>query len=314
MNILNKLSDLTSIDNKYWILIFKTLVFFIIFDLIKRILIRLFKRIKDSKKEYEYTQKLKLVISFMKLGIFVLIWAKYLKGFITIISFISAGFTIALRDIILNWFAGIYIKTIKPFNVEDRIEINNYKGDVVNINTLNFELLEVDNTDFMGQSTGVITHVPNSTIFSYPLRNYDKAFKYVWNEIVVNVPLDFNIEKVRKTLYRIVNKNDVIDKVPDTVKRDIQDISTDYRIYYTEYKPVIYCKVVGDYVEYTLRYLVDPRKSRYVHSSIWKHILIAHQKGEITLYNKDYVVEEKNKEEILKKKDDVPVLEEKETR
>ena len=314
MNILNKLSDLTSIDNKYWILIFKTLVFFIIFDLIKRILIRLFKRIKDSKKEYEYTQKLKLVISFMKLGIFVLIWAKYLKGFITIISFISAGFTIALRDIILKWFAGIYIKTIKPFNVEDRIEINNYKGDVVNINTLNFELLEVDNTDFMGQSTGVITHVPNSTIFSYPLRNYDKAFKYVWNEIVVNVPLDFNIEKVRKTLYRIVNKNDVIDKVPDTVKRDIQDISTDYRIYYTEYKPVIYCKVVGDYVEYTLRYLVDPRKSRYVHSSIWKHILIAHQKGEITLYNKDYVVEEKNKEEILKKKDDVPVLEEKETR
>lgn len=314
MNILNKLSDLTSIDNKYWILIFKTLVFFIIFDIAKRILIRLFKKIKDSKKEYEYTQKLKLVISFMKLGIFVLIWAKYLKGFITIISFISAGFTIALRDIILNWFAGIYIKTIKPFNVEDRIEINNYKGDVVNINTLNFELLEVDNSDFMGQSTGVITHVPNSTIFSYPLRNYDKAFKYVWNEIVVNVPLDFNIEKVRKTLYRIVNKNDVIDKVPDTVKRDIQDISTDYRIYYTEYKPVIYCKVVGDYVEYTLRYLVDPRKSRYVHSSIWKHILIAHQKGEITLYNKDYVVEENNKEEILKKKDDVPVLEEKETR
>lgn len=314
MNILNKLSELTSIDSKYWILIFKTLVFFLIFDIAKRIAIRLFKRIKDSKKEYEYTQKLKLVISFLKLFIFILIWAKYLKGFITIISFISAGFTIALRDIILNWFAGIYIKTIKPFNVEDRIEINSYKGDVVNINTLNFELLEVDNTDFMGQSTGVITHVPNSTIFSYPLRNYDKAFKYVWNEIVVNVPLDFNIEKVRKTLYRIVNKNDVIDKVPDTVKKDIQDISTDYRIYYTEYKPVIYCKVVGDYVEYTLRYLVDPRKSRYVHSSIWKHILIAHQKGEITLYNKDYVVEEKSIDGSIKKKEEIPILEEKETR
>ena len=51
MNILNKLSDLTSIDSKYWVLIFKTLVFFIIFDIVKRIIIRLFKRIKDSKKE-----------------------------------------------------------------------------------------------------------------------------------------------------------------------------------------------------------------------------------------------------------------------
>lgn len=287
MNILNRLSELTSIDSKYWILIFKTLVFWIVLDIIKRIIIRVFKRIKNGRKEYEYTQKLKLVISILKLFVFILLWAKYLKGFITIISFISAGFTIALRDVILNMFAGIYIKIVKPFNVEDRIEINNYKGDVVNINAMNFELLEVDNADFMGQSTGVITHVPNSTIFSYPLRNYDKAFKYIWNEITVNIPLDFDIEKVRKTLYRIVNKNDVIDKVPEIVKKDIQDISTDYRIYYSEYTPIVYCKVMGDYVEYTLRYLVDPRKARYVNSSIWKHILLAHQKGEIKLYNKN---------------------------
>ena len=304
MNILNKLSELTSIDSKYWILILKTLIFWIVLDIVKRIIISIVKRIKNSKKEYEYTQKLKLTTSIFKVIVLILIWAEYLKGFVTIISFISAGFTIALRDVILNIFGGIYIKMIKPFNVEDRIEINNYKGDVVNINTLNFELLEVDNKDFMGQSTGVITHVPNSTIFSYPLRNYDKAFKFIWNEITVNVPLDFDIEKVRKTLYRIVNKNDVIDKVPEIVKKDIQDISTDYRIYYSEYEPIVYCKVMGDYVEYTLRYLVDPRKARYVHSSIWKHILLAHQKGEIKLYNKsiEYVENEIEEKKAKKKK------------
>lgn len=299
MYILNYLSEITSIDSKYWILIFKTLVFWLIFDIAKRICIKVFKRIKDSKKEYLYTQKLKLIIVVLKLFIFILLWSDYLKSFITIISFISAAFTIALRDVIQNLFAGIYIKMIKPFNIEDRIEINNYKGDVVNINAMNFELLEVDNADFTGQSTGVITHIPNSVIFNYPLRNYDKAFKYVWNEIEVNIPLDYDGEEVRKTLYKIISKNDVIDKVPEIVKKDIEDISTDYRIYYSEYTPIIYCKVMGDYVVYTLRYLVDPRKSRYVLSSIWKHILIAHQKGEIKLYNKsvDYKVEEEIKEE-----------------
>ena len=299
MYILNYLSEITSIDSKYWILIFKTLVFWLIFDIAKKICIKVFKRIKDSKKEYLYTQKLKLIIVVLKLFIFILLWSDYLKSFITIISFISAAFTIALRDVIQNLFAGIYIKMIKPFNIEDRIEINNYKGDVVNINAMNFELLEVDNADFTGQSTGVITHIPNSVIFNYPLRNYDKAFKYVWNEIEVNIPLDYDGEEVRKTLYKIISKNDVIDKVPEIVKKDIEDISTDYRIYYSEYTPIIYCKVMGDYVVYTLRYLVDPRKSRYVLSSIWKHILIAHQKGEIKLYNKsvDYKVEEEIKEE-----------------
>ena len=68
---------------------------------------------------------------------------------------------------------------MKPFDLEDRIEINNYKGDVININALNFEVLEVNNETFIGQSTGVITHIPNSTIFHYPLRNYNKAFKYL---------------------------------------------------------------------------------------------------------------------------------------
>lgn len=284
-NILNYLSELTSIDSKYLILIFKTLIFWLFFDIVKRICIKTFKRLKNTKKEYLYTQKLRLVISLSKLFVFILLWAKYLKSFIPIISFISAGFTFALRDVILNLFAGLYIKVVKPFNIEDRIEINNYKGDVVNLNSMNFELLEVDNTNFMGQSTGVITHVPNSVIFSYPLRNYDKAFKYIWNEIEVNVPLNFDIKKVRKTLYRIVSKNDVIDKVPEIVKKDIQDISTDYMIYYSEYTPIVYCKVVGDYATFTLRYLVDPRKARYVHSSIWKHILYAHQRGEIQLYN-----------------------------
>ena len=62
MNILNKLSELTSIDSKYWILIFKTLVFFLIFDIAKRIAIRLFKRIKDSKKEYEYRKDYSMTI------------------------------------------------------------------------------------------------------------------------------------------------------------------------------------------------------------------------------------------------------------
>lgn len=299
MYILNYLSEVTSVDSKYWILIFKTLIFWLIFDIVKRVLIKIFKKINDPKKEYLYTQKLKLIVVVLKLFIFILLWSKYLKSFITIISFISAAFTIALRDVIQNLFAGIYIKMLKPFNIEDRIEINNYKGDVVNINAMNFELLEVDNTDFTGQSTGVITHIPNSVIFSHPLRNYDKAFKYVWNEIEVNIPLDYDIEKVRKTLYKIISKNDVIDKVPEIVKKDIEDISTDYRIYYSEYTPIIYCKVMGDYVTYTLRYLVDPRKSRYVLSSIWKHILIAHQKGEIQLYNKN--VEYKTTEDKKKK-------------
>ena len=299
MNIINYLSNLLSIDSKYIILIIKTIIIFITLDIIKKIIINILKNINNNKKEYTYTQKLKLTINMFKLIFFIFIWSANLSKLLTLITFISAAFTIALRDFIFNFFAGIYIKIAKPFNIEDRIEVNNYKGDVVNLNTLNFELLEVDNTNLAGQSTGIITHVPNSEIFTHPVRNYNKAFDFIWNEITVNIPLDADIEKTRKVILRVVNKNDVIKTNPEVFKKQVNDVSTDYRIYFNQYEPVIYMKVVGDYVEYTVRYSVDPKHARYVNSSIWKHILKAYHDGEIELYNKDYKT---NIEDIKKTK------------
>ena len=209
MKTINFLSNLLNIDSKYLILIITTIIMWITLDIIKRIIIRILKKIKNNKKEYEYTQKLKIIISIIKVLLIVSIWSIKFKDVLTLITFISAAFTIALRDIIFNFFSGIYIKLTKPFDLEDRIEINGIKGDVVNLNTLNFELLEVDNSDFTGQSTGVIIHVPNSTIFSHSLRNYNKAFDFIWNEITVNIPLDSDIEKTKEVLFRIVNKNDI---------------------------------------------------------------------------------------------------------
>ena len=71
MHILNYLSNLTSIDSKYWVLIFKTLIFWLILDLIKKVIIRFFKNLNNSKKEYLYTQKLKYEVLVVKIFIFI---------------------------------------------------------------------------------------------------------------------------------------------------------------------------------------------------------------------------------------------------
>lgn len=283
MKTINYISRLTSIDSKYIILIIKTLIFILFISIIKKIGINILKKIKDNKQEYIYTRRFKLLISIINLIIFIFIWGEYLRAFITLISVISAAFTIAIRDLIFNFFCGIYIKVTKPFEVEDRIEINNYKGDVININTLNFEVLEVNNENFTGQSTGVITHIPNSNIFNYPLRNYNKAFKYIWNEITVKIPLDSDIQKSKSILYKIVNSNEVIKNIPSKMHKQINNISTDYRIYYNKYDPIIYTKVVDNHIELTIRYLIHPKKARYIESTIWNCILTAYQNGEINL-------------------------------
>ena len=53
----------TIIDNKYIILIAKTLILILIMYIIKKIGISILKKIKDNKQEYIYTRRFKLIIS-----------------------------------------------------------------------------------------------------------------------------------------------------------------------------------------------------------------------------------------------------------
>ena len=284
MKIITYLSNITSIDETYWILITKTLIFFLFLTIIKKIGVSILKKINDSKKEYLYIQKYKLLINIIKFFIFILLWEKYLDSFITLISLISAGFTIALKDLIFNFFSGIYIKIKKPFEIEDRIDINNYKGVVININTLSFEVLEVNNQTFTGQSTGIITHIPNSLIFNHPLRNYNKAFKYIWNEMTFKVPLKCNLSKTKGVIYKIVNSNEVIKNIPPKMKNQVNNSSSDYRIYYNKYDPIIYTQIVDNHIELTVRYLIHPKTARYINSVISNKVIEAYHNGEIELY------------------------------
>ena len=284
MKYIEKISKLFNIDEIYIGLILKTIIIIFLILVVEKIGIRIIKRTRDSKKEYNYTKKYKLIIRIIILSAIIIVWGKYIKNFLTLISLVSAAFTIAIRDLIFNFFCGIYIKIVKPFIVEDRIEINGYKGDVVNINTMNFEILEVSNVDTTGQSTGIIIHLPNSIIFNYPLKNYNKAFKYIWDEITIRIPLDYDVNKAKKVLYKIVNSNEIIKKIPPKLKKQINNVSNSYRIYYNQYDPIIYTKINEDHIELQIRYLIHPKKARYVESIISSHILLAYKNGEIEIY------------------------------
>ena len=203
----------------------------------------------------------------------------------TIVSFVSAGITIALRELILNLFAGIYIKANKPFKLEDRISIDGVKGDVVLINNLSFKILEVGDRINGEQSSGLIINVPNSFIFSKTLKNYNTAFKYIWDEITIKLNLNADLEKNKSEIMDIISKNDIVEAIPKKMNREIKNASLDYRLYYNHLEPIIYTRVVDKHIELDLRFLVHPKKSRIVEDYVWSNILKKYNEGKIDLFN-----------------------------
>ena len=210
------------IYSKYFILTGRSLLIFIFFRLLSYI-ISLFstKKIKTSKTRFMFRQNTNIVLNICCAFLIFLLWLPYLKSVMTIISFISAGITIAIRDIILNLFAGIYIKTKKPFKLEDRINIDGITGDVVLITSLSFKLLEVGDRINGEQSSGLIINIPNSYVFSKSLKNYNTAFKYIWDEIVIRLNIDANVEKNKEEIMNIINSNEIVSGIPKKMKKEI---------------------------------------------------------------------------------------------
>lgn len=285
---INNITNFLGIKSTTLNLIIYSILAILIITLISKIAILInLKTNKNEKKLYTFNKKTKIAKLLLTMIVLLIIWEKQLTNIITFISFIGAAATLAMRDIIINFLAGIYITISKPFKLEDRIEVDTTIGDVVNINSLNFEILEVANKEDGEQSTGIIVQVPNSKVFTEEIKNYTKAFKYIWSELSVKIKLDSDLVKNKKTLYDIVNSNDIVKKIPKKMKVQLNEAIGDYRIYYNNLEPIIYTKLSEEYVTLTIRYLAHPKKARHIESQIWNKIYEEAQNKKIDLYKKE---------------------------
>lgn len=189
----------------------------------------------------------------------------------TYFGLLSAGIAITLKDIFSNTAAWLFIILRKPFEVGDRILINEQRGDVIDIRMFQFTLIEVTSYEEGEQSTGRIIDIPNSYIFSNASVNYSKAFKFIWNEIKVLITFESDWKKAKVILTEIVNKN-TIHLSRDASKR-IREAERKYRIHYDKLTPIVYTNVRESGVELTLRYLCEPRQRRTSVNNIWEDIL-----------------------------------------
>lgn len=101
------------------------------------------------------------------------------------------GFTIgfALQDVSKNFVAGLLLLVQQPFSLGDTIEVDDYIGEVLEINIRATRIRDLD---------GRIVLIPNADVFSMAIINYTQAeFRRV--EIQLGVASDSDLEEVRQT-------------------------------------------------------------------------------------------------------------------
>ena len=130
-NFYHYLSTVTGIDEVYFYLILTTALVVIIFILIKRLAEFIVKRSVPLLKQYSVNQTVQMIINLLFVIIMFFVWDNYIKNIITLISIIGASLIVALREGILSFVGGLYIRVKRLFVTGDRIQIDDIIGDVI---------------------------------------------------------------------------------------------------------------------------------------------------------------------------------------
>lgn len=236
-------------------------------------------RFRNPDTNYTWQKWVRYTCDALAILLIVNIWFSSGQEFATYLGLLSAGIAIALQDPIASLFAWIYIAYVDPFDVGDRVQIGDFKGDVVDIQPLEFTLQEVSGKWVdADQSTGRFIHLPNRMLFREALSNETQYWPFVWQEIPVIITFESDWERAKRLLEEIMNDHvaDVVDAAEVYIKRKPAD--KNIRIGRTT--PIVYTAVEVNGIELTMRFLCESKYRRARTQAIWESFLrqLPHEK------------------------------------
>jgi len=249
-----------------------TLALLLVFAALRFIALRTLERqVQDTKALYQWRKTITYVtaiLAFLALGS---IWFQGFTSISTFLGLLSAGLAVALQDPIVNLAGWLFIIFRRPFEVGDRVQIGEHRGDVIDVRIFQFSLMEVGNWVNADQSTGRVIHIPNGKVFRETQANYSKGFQYIWNEIPVLVTFESDWKKAKSILAETAQRH--AEHLSRAAEIKLREAAKKLMILYTHLTPVVYTTVVDCGVLLTIRYLCEPRKRRGTTQEIWEDIL-----------------------------------------
>jgi small-conductance mechanosensitive channel len=134
------------------------------------------------------------------------IWATELRAFALSLVAVAAALAIATKEIIQCFMGGFYKASVRPFELGDRIEVNGYRGEVIDHNFLCTTLLEIGPQKEVSQLSGRQVVIPNSVFLQYPVLNQSLQQVYVLQRMKLAVLPGENWEQLERHLLECANR------------------------------------------------------------------------------------------------------------
>jgi small-conductance mechanosensitive channel len=232
----------------------------------------------DASERYRRGRLLNTIIIVIAAAIIIALWVRLVPRASTFLGLVGAGLAVALREPLLSIAGRIAILAGHMYSIDDRIEINKLSGDVIDIGLFYTRMMEIGNWIGGDQYSGRIIQFSNDQVFGTPVFNYTRNFAYIWDEIKLPVTYDSDIKTASDILRKV--GGEYTREFMQGAEEQVHHMQRVFMVPEFELKPSVFMKVTDNWVELTLRYLVDPRKRRSASSFIFSEVFQQIQQSE----------------------------------
>mgnify|MGYP001069849737 CR=1 FL=1 len=202
----------------------------------------------------------------------------------------SAGIAFALQEVIVSLAGWIAISFGRFFNVGDRVQLGGTVGDVIDVGLLRTTLMECGEWIGGDNYSGRIVLIANSFVFKEAVYNYSMDFPFLWDELTLPVRFGSDYDRAREIL--LSSAEDVVGEYTDYAQQHWKRMLRHYRIESARVDPMVTVVATDNWVEYTLRYVVDYKHRRSTRDEIFRLILkrVDETEGSVQLASATYEV------------------------
>ncbi len=206
-------------------------------------------------------------------SVVLLIWLGAGSNFAVAMGVLGAGIAFASQETIGSFAGYLSVVTGSLYRLGDRIQIGSVTGDVLDITMLRTTLMEIGEWVGADQYTGRVVTIANRAVFSEPVFNYTHHWSYLWDEITI--PISYDSDWRRAQTIMLDHAHEYTAHLQGQARVELRDLMKHYPVYEETVAPQVYVVMTDNWVEMSLRYVVEARERRRMagelHDDLLRH-------------------------------------------
>ncbi len=231
------------------------------------------RRIKDTDTRYRVRKFIAFGGYVAAVLVVASVYSSRLSGLTVAFGVTGAGIAFALQEVIVSvagWMALTFSRFYSP---GDRVQLGGIKGDVIDIGVLRTTLMEIGDWVNGDLYNGRVVRVANSFVFTDPVVNYSGDFPFLWDEIRVPIKYGGDRALARKILEDTVQA--VVGDYVVHAREAWETMLRTYRLEEARVDPMVTFVGTDNWLEFTVRYVVDYRRRRITKDELFRQMLDA---------------------------------------